>query len=191
MKLYINKIFQDLTTPLSPEEYERFEQFIVKHGCRRPIIIWGDVIIDGHKRYAICQKHDLPFTVDRMEFDSFDQAEKWARRHARFIAKCRKEIALALQVDEPVAKLMFDMPPKPETSYRNNWDISTMTPMDMKMFVHAVHKRFGQDFLKELVFVLFSHIVPNQNRDATRHLLQQLYNLHYTPTFQESKNAIP
>lgn len=28
-------------------------------GCRDPLVLWGDVLIDGHNRYSICTKHGL------------------------------------------------------------------------------------------------------------------------------------
>lgn len=32
------------------------------------------VLLDGHRRYALCQKHNLPFSVEMLEFDSKEDA---------------------------------------------------------------------------------------------------------------------
>ena len=185
MKLITYKEFHELTKPISASEYERLEQNILKFGCRHPIMTWGDVIIDGHKRYAICTKHNLPFAVDNMGFRSFAEAKRWARRHADFVAECRAMLADLDEDKKPVAKPMFVLPPTPVTPLRTIWDIDTMTPGNINEFVIGIHKRFGKDFLKEFIFVLFAHFVHKQDTEARRHLFQQLYNLHYTPTFTE------
>jgi hypothetical protein len=196
MKLMTYQEFRDLTRASSASEYESLENNILKYGCRHPIITWGDIIIDGHKRYAICQKHNLPFTVNRMEFGSFAEAKRWARRHANFVAQ-RKEIFVSAHSHaetvtdghgEPLkraSKPMLAMPPNPVVRFRKFWEIDTMTPADVNEFVFAIGERLGLDFLKEFVFVLFTRIASRQDTDATRRLFQQLYNLHYTPSFTE------
>jgi hypothetical protein len=40
-------------------------------------VTWEETIIDGHNRYAICKKHDLPFKIITMEFDDRDAAMDW------------------------------------------------------------------------------------------------------------------
>lgn len=66
------------------------------------------------------------------------------------------------------AKPMLEMPPKPVVPFRTVWDIDAMTPADVGELVQAIRKRFGLNYLKELVFVLFVHIVHNQYPDDTR-----------------------
>ena len=48
--LKIDPDFQSLIPPLSQEAYEELELNIVCNGCREPIKVWGDYIIDGHNR---------------------------------------------------------------------------------------------------------------------------------------------
>ena len=96
-----------------------------------------------------------------------------------------------VEPEKPITKPMLVLPPTPVGHFRTIWNIDTMTPADVEELVKAIRKRFGLDYLKELVFVLFVHIVHNQYPDATRQLLQQLYNLHYTPSFTERRHGIP
>jgi len=93
--------------------------------------------------------------------------------------------------DNKAAKPMLEMPPQAAVPSRKVWDVGTMIPADVEEFVQALHKQFGLDYLKELVLVLFIPIVHNQHADATRQLLQQLYNLHYTPSFTERRHGTP
>ena len=57
------------------------EAEILQRGVLSPLIVWNDVLIDGHHRYAICQKHGLPFGVLSLDFDSLETAKLWAWRH--------------------------------------------------------------------------------------------------------------
>jgi len=41
-------------------------------------VLWGDVLVDGHNRYGICQKHGLPFqTVQNPRFQSMEDVHLW------------------------------------------------------------------------------------------------------------------
>ena len=64
--------------PLTPEEYESLERSILAEGCRDALVLWGDVLVDGHNRYGICQKHGLPFnTVQNTHFKSIEDVHLW------------------------------------------------------------------------------------------------------------------
>ena len=61
----IDPELQSLIPPLSPDEKGGLESDIKKHGCKDSIVVWNDTIIDGHNRYEICTRNNLPFaTVD-------------------------------------------------------------------------------------------------------------------------------
>ena len=62
-ELNINTEFQELIPPLSLEELESLEESIIAEGCRDSLVTWGNTIIDGHHRYAICHKNYIPFTT--------------------------------------------------------------------------------------------------------------------------------
>ena len=79
--LKINEDIQKLLPPLSKTEYTGLEEDILKNGCLSPLVVWEDVIVEGHNRYAICQKHGLPFETVSMEFPSLSEAIIWAWRH--------------------------------------------------------------------------------------------------------------
>ena len=76
--LKVNPKFENLFAPLSTEEYAGLEQDIIAtEGPREPIVVWNDTIVDGHHRYAICQKHGLPFTTREETFSSEAEAIAW------------------------------------------------------------------------------------------------------------------
>lgn len=73
----IKKEYKTLIPPLSPEEYKYLEENVVKDGVREPLVVWGDVLIDGHNRYEICRKHGIPYEIVNKEFESDEEAKRW------------------------------------------------------------------------------------------------------------------
>lgn len=41
------------------------------------LLLWGDTLIDGHNRYSICKKHDIPFKTIQREFTDRNTAIEW------------------------------------------------------------------------------------------------------------------
>lgn len=79
-KLYnlkINETIKKIIPPLSSEELRILENNIIRDGCREPICVWENTIVDGHNRYGICTKHKIPFDIQEMEFNSFEEMEDW------------------------------------------------------------------------------------------------------------------
>lgn len=69
--------FQSLIPPLTYEEKKMLEESILNEGCRDAIVLWGDIIIDGHNRYEICTKHGIPFETVSREFESRNEVVEW------------------------------------------------------------------------------------------------------------------
>ena len=64
--------------PLTPDEHDALERSILAEGCRDALVLWGDVLVDGHNRYGICQQHGLPFqTVQNTRFQSMEDVHLW------------------------------------------------------------------------------------------------------------------
>lgn len=77
VKLRIDPEFQNLISALSQEEYELLEQNIIRDGCREPISVWNDVILDGHNRYRICMQHNIQFAIVQIRMTSRQDAIAW------------------------------------------------------------------------------------------------------------------
>lgn len=76
-KLKIDKEFQNLIAPLSDDEFAHLKQNILSDGCREPIVIWNDTIVDGHNRYKICTDNNIPFQTVSMKFADRSEAMVW------------------------------------------------------------------------------------------------------------------
>jgi len=71
-------MFLNLIPPLSDEEFQGLEESILAEGqCRDTIKIWRGIIVDGHNRYAICQKHGIHAKSQKLRFSSKQDAELW------------------------------------------------------------------------------------------------------------------
>jgi hypothetical protein len=75
--IIIDKEFSELLTPLTTEEFEGLENLLLKEGIRDAIVLWGDKIIDGHNRYNIAQKHNLPFKTITKDFNNKYEVIDW------------------------------------------------------------------------------------------------------------------
>jgi ParB-like chromosome segregation protein Spo0J len=80
-KIIIKEDFKKLIPPLSDEELAQLEENILQDGIREALIIWKVseeyILIDGHNRFSISQKHGLSFSVKEIEFSSEDDAKTW------------------------------------------------------------------------------------------------------------------
>ena len=78
MELKIDEGLKAYIDPLTPDEHEALERSILAEGCRDSLVVWGDLLIDGHNRYGICQKHGLPYnTVQATQFKNMDDVHLW------------------------------------------------------------------------------------------------------------------
>lgn len=75
----IDSEFKELIPSLSSDEYQQLEANIKAEGCRDALVIWAgkNVLLDGHNRYEICQRHGLPYRTVEREFDSREDVQIW------------------------------------------------------------------------------------------------------------------
>ena len=79
MELRIDPDFESRIPPLTEDEFIQLEENILADGVIiSPIIVWGDVIIDGHNRFRIAQKHPhIEFTTCERKFYDRHEALAW------------------------------------------------------------------------------------------------------------------
>ena len=73
----VKESFKALIPKLSNEELRQLESNILSEGIRDAIITWNGYILDGHNRFDIATKHDLPFKTESKEFESEEKAKEW------------------------------------------------------------------------------------------------------------------
>ncbi|RTL40066.1 MAG: plasmid replication/partition related protein [Burkholderiales bacterium] len=78
MDIVVNEELKAYIDPLTPEEDEALERSLLAEGCRDALVLWGQVLVDGHNRYRLCMKHGLPFqTVQNPRFQSMEDVHLW------------------------------------------------------------------------------------------------------------------
>lgn len=79
MELRIDPEFEGKIPPLTDEEFQQLETNILADGIViNPIIVWGGVIIDGHNRYRIVEKHPyIKYTTCEKAFSDRYDAIAW------------------------------------------------------------------------------------------------------------------
>jgi len=77
IEIIIDHEFKHLLPELDPEALAIVEESLLECGCLNPLVLWNGILIDGHNRYKIIKKHDLPFRTIDMEFDSRDDVIIW------------------------------------------------------------------------------------------------------------------
>ena len=79
MELKINPEFESKIPPLDADELKLLEENILSEGVViNPIITWNGVIVDGHNRYHIIQRHpEIKFTVHEKQFEHQFEALAW------------------------------------------------------------------------------------------------------------------
>lgn len=82
MKEYkIDPELNEVLPQLSDADYKSLEQSLLTDGFKgAPIMVWGDIIVDGHNRYEICNKHNISYEVKEIEFASKEEAIIWMVR---------------------------------------------------------------------------------------------------------------
>jgi len=106
----IDAEFASLIPPLSAEERKQLEENIVEHGgARDPLVVWASkgtlTLLDGHNRYEICTRLELPFEIEEMRFSDRSHAEEWIIRNqfGRRNLSAYVRTQLALRLEETIA----------------------------------------------------------------------------------------
>lgn len=109
MDIVVNEELKAYIDPLTPDEYASLERSILAEGCRDALVLWGDVLVDGHNRYAICGKHNLPFrTIQSTRFQSVMQIEKIQKQAAPEVVAAVKAGEISINAAATVASLPLE-----------------------------------------------------------------------------------
>ena len=136
MDIVVKEELKAYIDPLTPDELDALERSIVAEGCRDALVLWNDLLIDGHNRYAICQKHGLPFnTVQATQFKNMDDVHLWmidqhlGRRSVsdfqRGVLALRKREIIAARRSAAAAAVMAAKADAPQAEGEAPWEGET------------------------------------------------------------------
>jgi N6-adenosine-specific RNA methylase IME4/ParB-like chromosome segregation protein Spo0J len=101
-ELFINPDLRNLIPQLQRHELKQLEASILAEGCRDALVVWKgrNILLDGHNRYEICEKHGIPFRTTEIEFDNEGSAKVWIIKNQfgrrNLTPYQRAELALAM-----------------------------------------------------------------------------------------------
>lgn len=100
IEITVDDEFKALCPSLSPEELAQLTANIIDDGCRDPLVAWDyrgkAILLDGHNRLAICEKHDLPYEVEYVEgVETRGDARLWIVNNQRG----RRNLPLAVMAE--------------------------------------------------------------------------------------------
>jgi len=76
----IDPEFSSLIPPLSKDELAQLEDSLrVEKRCRDPLVLWKghNILLDGHNRLRLCDKHKIPFQAIEPEFPDREAARNF------------------------------------------------------------------------------------------------------------------
>ncbi|MBQ9664614.1 MAG: hypothetical protein IJV40_15825 [Oscillospiraceae bacterium] len=109
-ELNIDPDFEKINHNLTEQEYSFLEEDILEHGCITPLVVWGDILIDGHNRYKICHEYNVPFSIETMDFPDRTEAAFWiiknqiGRRNLSEYGRCE----LLIPIEDKLRPLMAE-----------------------------------------------------------------------------------
>ena len=69
--------FARLHVPAPADHIKRLEKEIIKTGATKPVMTWRGYIVDGHKRYEIFHRHNIPFFKYDLELETRYDVMEW------------------------------------------------------------------------------------------------------------------
>lgn len=108
MELRIDPEFASRIPPLTDDEYQQLEANILEDGVViNPIIVWDGVIVDGHNRFRILEKHPhIKFTIHEKSFIDRFTALAWICKNQlgrRNLTKQQKKYLIGKQYESEKA----------------------------------------------------------------------------------------
>jgi hypothetical protein len=80
--LTIDPEFRDLIPPLTKQESSELEASLVAAGrALDSILTWRGKIVDGHNRFSICTRLDLPYDTRELDLPDRDAVKAWIFQH--------------------------------------------------------------------------------------------------------------
>lgn len=81
--LKIDPEFKNLIPPLLEEEKLQLEANLKEFGCIDPLVVWldTDILLDGHNRYEICARLQIPYKVVEIDLPDRGAGICWIANH--------------------------------------------------------------------------------------------------------------
>lgn len=69
--------FEALIPKPTFDELDELEESLLHEGCRDNLVLWNDILLDGHNRFRICTQHGIKFGTSQADVKDREQAMLW------------------------------------------------------------------------------------------------------------------
>ena len=154
VQITVDSEFKELIPPLSFEELTQLSENIAKDGCRDPLVIWNNTLVDGHNRYDICNRLKLPFKTIENEFKDRSEVIEWIIRNqfGRRNLSSYIRTTLALRLESEIAgRAKKNQARKPADFVKQNSAEQTETRKELAKLAGVSHNTVDKVKKIELV----------------------------------------
>jgi len=104
-ELKIDSEFYGLIPTLAEDEKEQLRNSIKEDGVRDALVVWGEIIIDGHNRYEIAQELGVGYKTKNKDFADRSHAKEWIilNQFGRRNISVYQRAALVLKLQDEIA----------------------------------------------------------------------------------------
>lgn len=102
-EFHIDESLRKLIPTLAEAEITQLEENLKRDGCRDPLVIWNgkNILLDGHHRFEICRRNQIPYKTERLTLPDRNAAKAWIIRNQfgrrNLTPFVRAELALKLE----------------------------------------------------------------------------------------------
>lgn len=107
-EIKIDPEFESFLPALSEQEFKELEQNLVRDGVREPLVTWCGLLIDGHNRWKVIQKHSLLYeTRENHGLNSRAEVKKWQydNQNGKRNLTIERRVAMAVKLEPVYAEL--------------------------------------------------------------------------------------
>ena len=76
-EIIIDQEIKNRLWKLNDTEYENLKQSLINEGCRDALMLWNNILIDGHNRFEICKAFDIEYKTIQKHFNNKNEVLKW------------------------------------------------------------------------------------------------------------------
>jgi len=118
----IDNEFHSIIPTLTEEEKTQLRQSIKEDGIRDELVVWGDILIDGHNRYEIAQEFGIKYKTINKDFASRSLAKEWIIKNqfGRRNINLYQRTVLALKLQDEIAGRVKEKEHKRKTTKQNS-----------------------------------------------------------------------
>ena len=142
--MQIDEEFKNLIPKLTDDEIKQLEENILEEGCREPLVIWNNTIIDGHNRYKICTENNIDFKTVEKNFNNREEVKMWIYKNqlARRNLNDAQKIEIAKKIKEGESKLARE---KQLSKLKQNNVNANLAQMENTVYVNSTQTEEGND----------------------------------------------